>query len=163
MTRNNPNQKKSTLSLVIAITIWACASHGAVLFVPNSSFEQPTVPPVNPFAQPDMDSWQKSPQPGWYNPADYGFTPWEYRMGEFYNFPLSPSTYIDNCDGVQAAFIFAFQDVGIFKAYNTIYGTNTVPSHAFNAKYNVGRAYDLTVGLIGGGGGMEHKEAAAMK
>jgi hypothetical protein len=126
-----------------------------VIDVPNGSFESPVVPPVNPFAQPDMDSWQKSPQPGWYNPADYGFTPWEYRMGEFYNFPLSPSTYIDNCDGVQAAFIFAFQDVGIFQDYDTIYGTNTVPSHAFNAKYSVGKRYQLTVGLIGGGGGMD--------
>jgi hypothetical protein len=51
--------------------------------------------------------------------------------------------------------MFALPDVAIFQDYNTIYGTNTTPSHAFNAKYTVGKRYQLTVGMIGGGGGME--------
>jgi hypothetical protein len=101
-----------------------------------------------------MDYWQKAPQPASYNPADYNFTPWEYQMGEFYNVPF-PGSYIDNCDGVQAAFMFALPDVSIYQDYNTIFGTNTTPSHAFNAKYTVGKRYQLTVGLIGGSGGME--------
>jgi hypothetical protein len=76
-------------------------------------------------------------------------------MGTFYNFHTPPpDTFIDNCDGTQAAFLFAFPDVTIFQDYNSIYGTNTTPSHAFNAMFNVNRAYSLTVGVIGGGGGM---------
>ena len=61
-----------------------------------------------------------------------------------------PATFIDNCDGTQAAFLFAFPDVAIFQDYDSIYGTNTTPSHAFNATFNVGSAYSLTVGVIGG-------------
>jgi hypothetical protein len=102
-----------------------------------------------------MDYWQKSPQPAWYDPSQYDYYPWDTRMGTFYNFHTPPpDTFIDNCDGYQAAFLFAFPDVAIFQDYDSIYGTNTTPSHAFNAKFNVNRAYSLTVGVIGGGGGM---------
>jgi hypothetical protein len=125
----------------------------ATLCLPNASFESPVVPPVSPYAGPDMDYWQKSPQPGWYEPTNNYNTPWEDLMGTFYNVPY-PGTFIDNCDGSQAAFLFASPDVALFQDYDSIYGTNTTPSHAFNAKYNVNRAYSLTVSVIGGGGGM---------
>src|SRR5690349_19758080 len=62
MTQTRLIQKNIAVALLAAITIWAGLSHGAVIYVPNGSFETPTVPPVNPFAQPDMDFWQKSPQ-----------------------------------------------------------------------------------------------------
>lgn len=120
-----------------------------MLYVPNASFESPVVPPVSPYAQPDMDYWQKSPQPGWYDPSQNYDTPWDDLMGTFYNAPF-PSTFIDNCDGNQAAFLFASPDVALFQDYDSIYGTNTTPSHAFNAKYNVNHAYSLMVGVIGG-------------
>jgi hypothetical protein len=126
----------------------------ATLSLPNASFESPVVPPVSPYAGPDMDYWQKSPQPGWYEPTNNYNTPWEDLMGTFYNVP-NPGTFIDNCDGSQAAFLFASPDVALFQDYDSIYGTNTTPSHAFNAKFNVNRAYSLTVGVIGGGGGMK--------
>ena len=41
-------------------------------------------------------------------------------------------------------------EVALFQDYDSIYGTNTTPSHAFNARFNVGSAYTLTVGVIGG-------------
>jgi hypothetical protein len=150
----NSNQKKTVPAVVASMMLLTVLTRGAVIYVPNSSFENPTVPQVNPYAQAGMDSWQMSPQPAWYYPSNYDYAPWESRMGEFYNVPF-PGSYIDNCDGIQAGFVFAFQDVAIFQDYNTIYGTNTAPSHAFNSTYNVGRAYSLTVGLIGGGGNMQ--------
>ncbi len=128
--------------------------HAATLPLPNASYESPLVPPVQPYAGPDMDFWQKSPQPGWYEPTNNFDTPWEDLMGTFYNVPF-PGSFIDNCDGTQAAFLFASSDVAIFQDYDSIYGTNTTPSHAFNAKFNVNRAYNLTVGVIGTGGGMK--------
>jgi hypothetical protein len=75
-------------------------------------------------------------------------------MGSFYNVPF-PGLFIDNCDGSQAAFLFVWPEAGLFQDYNSISGTNTTPSHAFNAKFNVGRSYNLTVGVLGGGGGMK--------
>ena len=77
--------------------------------------------------------------------------------GTFYNANLtnsSPNTFIDNCDGVQAAFIFALADAGFFQDYNSTGDTSATPSHAFAAKFTPGKAYALAVGVIGGGGGM---------
>ena len=60
--------------------------------VPNYSFESPAVPPVSPYAGPDMDAWQKTPQPSWYDPTNFFGTPWEYNMGTFYNVPFPAPT-----------------------------------------------------------------------
>ena len=121
----------------------------ASLFLPNASFESPAVPPVSPYAGPDIDYWQKSPQPAWYDPTNNYNTPWEDLTGTFYNVPF-PGSFIENCDGNQAAFVFALPDVALFQDYNSFYGTNTTPSHAFNATFKVNRAYNFTVGVIGG-------------
>jgi hypothetical protein len=132
-----------------ALLAWVCHSLAGPVGLPNASFELPVVPEVSPFAIPDMDSWAKSPQPAWYYPSNNYDTPWEDLMGTFYNVP-DPSTYIDNCDGIQAAFLFSVPGVAIYQDYDSIGGTNTTPSHAFNALYHVGSAYTLTVGVIGG-------------
>jgi hypothetical protein len=126
----------------------------AAISVPNNSFESPVVPPVSPYAAPDIDYWQKSPQPTWYDPSQNANTPWSYLMGQFYNVPF-PGQFIENCDGSQAAFLFALPDAALFQDHDTIYGTNTVPTHSFNAKFNVGSSYDLIVAVLGGGGGMK--------
>jgi hypothetical protein len=136
-------------ALVLGVRLVQAAS----VFVPNGSFESPAVPPVSPYAWPFIDDWQKSAQPVWYNPTNNNNTPWDYLMGTFYNVPF-PGVFIDNCDGSDAAFLFAVPDVALFQDYDSVYGTNTTPTHAFNAKFNVGSSYDLTVGAIGGGGGM---------
>ena len=136
--------------LLAAAALWAGTSplSAGTLYLPNASFESPVVPIDLTPAIPDMDYWQKSPPPSWYVPSEHDYYPWETRMGTFYNFPVD--TFIDNCDGTQAAFLFAFPDVAIFQDYDSLYGTNTAPSHAFNAKFNVNRAYSFTVGVIGG-------------
>ena len=134
---------------IAALTASTTPLLAGTIAIPNASFESPVVPPVSPYAFPDMDYWQKSPQPGWYDPTNNFNTPWEDLMGTFYNVPF-PGTFIDNCDGTQAAFLFAVPDSALFQDYDSIYGTNTTPSHAFNARFNVNSAYSLTVGVIGG-------------
>lgn len=142
--------------VVATAALVACAGtlQAATLYVPNGSFESPVVPPSAPYASPDMDAWQKSAQPAWYDPKQNADTPWSYLMGTFYNVPF-PGQFIDNCDGAQAAFLFALPEVAVFQDYDSIGGTNSVPSHAFNASFIAGKAYTLTVGVIGGGGGMK--------
>jgi hypothetical protein len=134
---------------IVAGAAWTGPLQAGTISIPNASFEFPVVPIDITPAIPDMDYWQKSPEPGWYASSPYASYPWEDDMGTFYNFP-SPDTFIDNCDGSQAAFLFGLPDVAIFQDYNSIYGTNTTPSHAFNARFNVNRAYTFTLGVIGG-------------
>jgi len=134
---------------IAALATGTTRLQAATIPIPNGSFESPVVPPVSPYAAPDMDDWEKSPQPAWYDPAQNYNTPWEDLMGTFYNVPY-PGTYIDNCDGMQAAFLFAVPDAALFQDYDSVYGTNTAPSHAFNAVFKVNCAYRLTVGVIGG-------------
>ncbi|HVV72636.1 MAG TPA: hypothetical protein VHI52_14240, partial [Verrucomicrobiae bacterium] len=112
------------------------------------------VPPVSPYAGPDIDSWQKTAQPVWYDPSQNADTPWAYLMGTFYNVPF-PGQFIENCDGNQAAFLFALPEAGLFQDYDSVAGTNTSPNHEFNVQFNVGSTYELTVAALGGGGGMK--------
>ena len=151
-TRSNTRAARSFLSLCLAalgvvnVTPRLLAN---TIPIPNGSFEAPPVPQEQPFAMPDMDAWQKSPQPIWYDPAQNYNTPWDYLMGTFFNVP-NPGTYIDNCDGLQASFLFAVPQAAIFQDYDSVAGTNTTPTHAFNARYYPGSSYTLTVGAIGG-------------
>ena len=115
--------------------------------IPNGSFEVPETV----FADPANDFWQESPKPGWYNETNNG--PWEYLAGVFLN---QPPAFIDNMDGNQGAFLFALPGVALFQDYDSVYGTNTIAQHDFNAKFEAGKSYQLTVGVIGGGGGMSN-------
>ncbi len=117
--------------------------------VPNYSFEAPDIT----FAEPRMDSWQKAPQPFWYDPGMFNDFPWEYLMGQFDNTTNGASDHIVNTDGKQLGYIFAVPDAAIFQDYTTAVGTNA-PTFDFNTRYEVGKTYSLTVGVLGGGGGM---------
>ena len=117
--------------------------------VPNASFEEPETI----FASPELAHWQKAPQAVWYNDPRF---PWEQLMGQFLNSSNGSPDHIDNMDGSQATFIFALPDVAVFQDYNSIGGTNTSPTHDFRAKFEVGKSYALTVGMLGGGGGMSN-------
>ena len=146
--------KYTAIALAIAWLLPPNDCQAGTIAVPNYSFESPVVPPVSPYASPSFDSWQKTPQPAWYIPSQNHDTPWDTLMGEFYNVQF-PGSFIDNCDGSQAAFLFALPDVGLFQDYDSVSGTNAVPSHAFNAKFKVGDSYALTVAVLGGGGSMK--------
>jgi len=115
--------------------------------VPNYSFEEP----ATSFASPDTDGWQKAPEPFWWSPTN---GPWDQVVGQFLNTPHDSPGHIENMEGDQAAFLFALPDVAVFQDYNSLSGTNTTPQHDFNAKFEVGKSYALTVGLLGGGGAM---------
>ena len=116
------------------------------IYVPNYSFASPDIGTNSPYAAPVLDSWEASPQPDWYDPEDFYNTPWAdyagtfYNVGNFTNDVATNTSYIDNCVGVQAAYLFAIPQVSI--------------SQVIGATFNAGKAYTLTAGLIGGGGDM---------
>jgi hypothetical protein len=124
----------ATIVGIFALTALRGFSTEAIL-IPNGSFESP----VTTYASPFMDSWQKIPKPDWYDETG-GFL-WTQLTGQFSN---QPPSYIDNCDGKQAAWMFVIPEVAIFQDYD--YPTN----HAFNATYEIGKSYHLSVGIIGG-------------
>ena len=119
------------------------------LYLPNASFESPTTD----FADPRIDGWQKSPQPDWWDPSAAS---WDQLSGVFANTAPGSSDSIVNCDGAQAAFLFALPGVALFQDYNSTDWADPVPTHAFDAKFTPGLGYALKVGVIGGGGGMKN-------
>src|SRR6185437_8134367 len=118
------------------------------IVVPNYSFESPTTA----FVDPSIGSWQKTPKPDWYDES--GGNLWSQLTGVFVNTAPGASDHIDNVDANQALYLFALPTSGVFQDYNSLDGTNTTPSHAFNATFEPGHGYDLTVAVVGGGGGM---------
>ena len=134
MTRERGN---FPLSFFFAALAMVGPLHAETIVVPNNSFESP----VTPYADPRIDFWQQTPD--WTNTAS----------GLFSNFiPGTPP--IDNCDSNQVAYVFAAPGVAIFQDYDSTDWLNPAPLHAFPATYETGKTYTLTVGLIGGGGGM---------
>ena len=133
------------LGLVALLTLPGEVRAGGI-YVPNFDFAEPDIGTNSPYAAPVLEDWQESAQPAWYNPAYFGGSPWADLTGTFYNLPNfsnsmgSSDTYIYNCDGVQAAFLFALPQVAIFQE--------------LDATFNVGKTYTLSVGLIGRGGAM---------
>jgi len=108
--------------------------------VPNFSFESPTAPSTYPFVNVLVDSWQKAPEPAYYGPAigtPYGI-PWIGTAGVF----LDVNPYVNHV-GNQAGYLLAFPQVALFQDYNSS------PTHDFNAVFETGKSYNLTIGLFG--------------
>ncbi len=136
------------------------------LYVPNFSFETPSIGTNFPYASPVLGSWAEAAQPAYYDPAYFGGAPWFELMGTFYNWPDpgagTNSSYITNGNGVQSAFLFALPEVAIYQDYNSIGADATAPTHAFNSIYQPGKSYTMTVAVLGGGGGMAEGSAFAL-
>src|SRR5262245_52790 len=115
--------------------------------IPNGSFESP----ATTYVSVNIDSWQKSPKPAWYQETG-GFL-WIYNTGIFKNTAPTSLDHIDNCDGSQALWLFAVPEVGLFQDYDSVDWRNQ-PNYQFNATFTPGKSYHLAVGVIGGGGGM---------
>ena len=144
-----PDFRFEAVALVFVFLAGSKATAAGPLNVPNSSFESPSTTFVNV----NIDSWQKAPKPEWYDEG--GPFLWEQLAGIFKNTDPGRPDHIDNCDGAQAMWMFVVPDVAVFQDYNTVDWNDTNgPTHDFHALFEVGKAYDLTVGLIGGGGGM---------
>jgi hypothetical protein len=116
--------------------------------VPNYSFE---LPPTE-FVDTRVESWQKFPKPDWF--VESPEQQWDQLIGVFKNTAPGSADHIDNVDGNQAIYLFAVPQAGFFQDYNSTGGTNGAPSHEFDAKFEVGKSYRLTVGAVGGGGNM---------
>ena len=141
---------KAVRTGLAVLAVWSGALQAGNIYVPNGSFEQPETV----FADPRNDLWQESPKPVWYDEQANG--PWGQLTGVFLNTATTNIDYIDNMDGKQGAFFFALPGVALFQDYLSTYGTNASPAHDFNARFEVGKSYQLTVGVIGGGGGMSN-------
>ena len=116
--------------------------------IPNASFE---TQPDN-YVNINIDAWQKAPKPAWY--VESGGFLWTQLTGAFKNTPPASADHIDNCDGNQAIWLFAVPEVALFQDYDTVDFNDPAPTHAFDATFEIGKTYTLTVGVIGGGGGM---------
>lgn len=134
-----------------ALTASASSLLAVNISVPNGSLEsQIAGPPVGVDTR--IDSWQKTAQPVWFDPAATGGITWDQLSGMFANPGVGQSGHKDNIDGIQAGYIFALPTVGFFQD-NTTTDWNGTPS-TFNQTYEAGMSYELTVGVVGGGGGM---------
>jgi hypothetical protein len=94
-----------------------------------------------------VDSWEMTPQPLWYDEGTFG-GPWSQLTGVFLNTTNGSPDHIANLDGDQAMYLFALPEVGVFQDYDSIGGTNSSPSNEFDATYQVGRSYELTIGVV---------------
>jgi hypothetical protein len=117
------------------LAVWANPLLGDSVYVPNASFELPETV----FVDVNIVSWQDCPKPWWYDESGGYF--WDQLTGVFLNVPPEDPSHIDNCDGLQAAWLFAVPEVELFQD--------------LAATFEVGRAYHLIVGIIGGGGNMQ--------
>lgn len=136
-------------ALGVAISAaWNATLYAESISVPNHSFESPSTSYVNI----NIDSWQKSEKPSWYDEGGGFF--WTQLTGTFKNTGATSADHIDNCDGEQAIWLFAVPEVGLFQDFDSTDWRNQPPTHAFDATFEIGKAYALTVGVIGGGGNM---------
>jgi hypothetical protein len=143
------NRRLTSLAVLIALaanlTGLVC---GQTIPVPNGSFETP----ATPFADPRVDSWQKSPKPVWFEETDV--QKWDQLTGVFLNTAPGSVDHIDNTDGNQAIFLFAVPEVALFQDFDSTDWANPTPTHAFDAAFEVGKSYQLKLGVVGGGGNM---------
>ena len=133
----NRMQNKLSLTAAAASLFVAMLSRAAAadLAVPNSSFESPTPPPGFP-VNTQIDVWQKSAQPLGI-PLPGGIT-WDQLSGVFPNTPVGAPDHIDNLTGNQGAYFFSIPGVGL--------------SQELGSTFAIGNSYQLTIGILGGGG-----------
>ncbi|MBL9173244.1 MAG: hypothetical protein JNL10_06915, partial [Verrucomicrobiales bacterium] len=118
-------------SLALASLALAWTASAVDVPVGNASFELPSTTFVNP----QIDLWNKTPQPDWFQPQ--GGITWDQLSGVFANTAPSDPRYIANIDGTQAAFLISLPQAGITQVVST--------------KYEVGLQYSVSVGVIAGG------------
>lgn len=139
------------LQVLLSATVLGGAGMGALyggpVFIPNGSFEAPLAPPpyVAPYVELRIDAWQKTPKVFWWDETAYG--PWDQLIGIFANTPPGDPSRLENCDGSQALYLFANPGVGVFQDYDSIGSSTNAPSHAFDARFEVGQSYRLTAGV----------------
>ena len=128
----------------VALLATTLSLRAQVINVPNSSFESQSGSGLPAGVNNNIDSWQKTDRPAYF-PADgsFGFF-WEQATGAF----NAPGAYLNQV-GAQAGYILGFPQAGIFQDYNSVDWHGAAPTHAFNSLFEVGKSYNLSVGLYG--------------
>ena len=130
--------RQTFVAVALAIIMLAANANrlqAGSIYIPNESFELPETV----FVDVNVESWQTPPTPWWYDES--GGYLWSQLTGVFPNPAPEEPDHIDNCDGNQAAWLFAVPEVELFQD--------------LTATFAVGQSYRLTVGIIGGGGNMK--------
>lgn len=117
------------------------AARAEAIAVPNGSFEEP----ATAFVDLRIDPWQRTEKPEWFDEGG-GFL-WGQLVGTFANTAPGKPDHIANLDGKQAAWLFAVSGAGVWQEWSPG-GTGTP------VRYEAGKAYQLSVDLLGNGGGM---------
>lgn len=118
--------------LICALAALTVSLHADGVRVPNFSFENPPVPEGTP-AYPVHVGWQQYPKPAWYD--DGGGFSWDLLTGVFKNTAAGEFDHIDNVDQIQAAYLFAVTENGIYQDLPVTFQT--------------GVAYTASVGFCG--------------
>jgi hypothetical protein len=146
---NTPLQpRRACLTMTVAVLASLLTGNASLqaqpIFVPNSSFESQSGVGYPFGANPNVDAWQKISEPAYYAPAfGNAVPPWSATAGVFVGTaPNSPNPYA-NLLGTQAGYLLAFPQVTLFQDYDS------APTHDFNATFEIGKAYTLTIGLFG--------------
>lgn len=129
----------AALALVGALTMSDSASAQSI-YVPNHSFESPSAEGMPFDTNPTLDSWQKIAEPDFYQFLGEGIPPWYGTAGAFANVSMYNPTPYGNVDGAQAGYILMVPGVTLFQDYST--------TPEFDAVFEVGKAYTLTIGLF---------------
>jgi len=149
--RRSPMSGSRCIAGLLALAVWwSGLALAGNISVPNNSFESP----ATGFVSININSWQKTPKPDWYDDGG-GIYLWEQLTGIFKNTPTNSADHIDNCDSNQVMWLFVVPEVGLFQDYDSVDWNDPAPTHDFDALYEVGKSYQLTVGIIGTGGGMQ--------
>jgi autotransporter-associated beta strand protein len=128
----------SPLLALLVLPLLSAPAPAQPITVPNYSFESPALAYAPPYAAPEIDDWQKAPVPAWWTAAGNSAEQWTDACGVFVNVSFAP---VAGCDGNQLAFMFS---VPGYELYQTL-----------SNSYQVGQSYQLTVGIQGGGYGMQ--------
>ncbi len=112
------------------------------IFVPNHSFESQSAVGFPFDTNPTLDAWQKIAEPAYYPFLGGGVPPWYGTSGGFRNISVyNPAPY-GNVVGAQAGYILMAPQVTLFQDYSTS------PTHDFNATFDIGKSYNMTIGLF---------------
>ena len=137
--------KTLTAAVAVIVAAGSVGLQAQLIPVPNSSFElQSGV--GQPFGVNVLvDSWQKPAKPAYFSEIETNFGIfWIQTAGVF----VDNNPY-GNRVGTQAAYLLSFPQVALFQDYNTVDWNDAEPTHDFNAVFQPGKSYKLTVGLFG--------------